>query len=187
MNSDPSDETPKCLFCDNQIGSYEAIALQVGSKKRSEKSGRWYFNPEQFDDDEEVKWFHLHCMQQVFDFSNAPDDPDDDRDCIFCGAPLDREVMYFEFQLGRFVVEGNDTIFEHKSHRVFGIDKIVRSYGCYDCVFEGLGEGDTELARCILGMELTPEPKSRSPVSFRSPGIPTRTRPETVPKRTAMR
>lgn len=159
-NDNPNDETPACLYCDHQIGfDNDVVALQVGSKKKSEKSGRWYFHPEPFDDNAEVKWFHFHCLQSTFDFTNAPDDPEDDRQCMFCGAPLIEELMYYEFQLGKFVIEGADTVFEHQGHRVRGVNKTVRSYGCHDCVFEGLGEGDAEAARYVLGMDPDPEPE----------------------------
>jgi hypothetical protein len=193
MNSDdPLDETPICLFCDLQIGlDCDTIALQVGVKKKSEKSGRWYFMPELFDDNEEVKWFHFHCLQQTFDFSNAPNDPDDDRHCIFCEAPLCEELLYYEFALGTFGIEGADTVFEHTGHQVRGVTKTVRSYACHDCVFEGLGEGNAEMSRYILGMEgdepapplgaarEIPQLRGRAPIRTKEVG--------TAPRRTAVR
>jgi hypothetical protein len=180
---DPNDESPACLFCDHQIGlDTDAIALRVGAKTRSSKSGRWFFNPERFDDNDDVKWFHFHCLQQTFDFLNAPDDPDEDRNCMFCGGPLAHEVLYYELALGRFLVDGRDTIWTPTIYKARGIKKTVRSYACHDCVFEGLGEGDSAAARYILGMDTAPD----EPEIVRSvPKIPIRTRPLIVPKRTA--
>src|SRR5512135_2259684 len=118
---DPRDESPGCLFCDHQIGlNVDAIALTVGAKELSEKSGQWFFMPELFDDNVDVKWFHFHCLQQTFDFSQAPDDPDDDRRCMFCGGPLSEEIMYYEFALGRFQTEGRDTVWTPTHHKSGG-------------------------------------------------------------------
>lgn len=159
--------------------------MQVGAKTRSEKSGRWYFNPEKFDDNEDVKWFHMHCMQTTFDFTNAPDDPDDDRNCMFCGGPLASEALYYEFALGRFFADKKDTIWTPTFHQSRGVRKTVRSYACHDCVFEGLGEGNGEMARYILGMDALPE--DDEPIQ-RSPRIPMRTKGvRTIPRRTAAR
>jgi hypothetical protein len=177
---DPYDESPCCLFCDRQVGlDIDAIGLCVGSRTRSTKSGCWYFNPEQFDDNDDVKWFHFHCIQTAFDFSNAPDNPDEDRNCMFCGAPLDEEVMYYEFALGRFQTDRHDTTWIPTLFRVKGSSRQVRSYACHDCVFDGLGEGNGERARYILGMDA----KEEEPV--RSPRIPIRTRPRGIPRRAA--
>jgi hypothetical protein len=185
---DPHDESPACLFCDHQIGlDTDTIAMQVGAKAHSEKSRRWFFSPEKFDDNEEVKWFHFHCMQQTFNFSNAPDDPDDDQQCMFCGAPLAEEILYYEFALGRFFADSKDTIWTPTYHNSHGTKKTVRSYACHDCVFEGLGEGNAETARYILGMDVS-DPRPGPTIGFRSPRIPIRTAyTRTIPKRTAAR
>ena len=151
--------TPLCPICEHRTGLSDdqdgsVIVLRVGCRKRSNKSGRPYFHPEAFDDDNDEKAYHFYCLQTVgFDFADA-NEYDDPMRCVFCRGTLEREPIYFEMELGRFDLDEDARLIwiPEREGR-----KICRIYACYDCVFDTMGEGRNNTARQRLGMELEAE------------------------------
>ena len=144
---------PACSICKEEYATdekpYPVIALRVGCRKISEKHKKSYFHPDTFDDDEEEKLFHLHCLRTVgFDFADAADYRNSMR-CVFCGCTLWEEALYFELELGHFVVKSELIWIPQRDKSQI----IRRIYSCWDCIFDTLGEGDPHLARFRLGIE----------------------------------
>jgi hypothetical protein len=165
MNSDvPGDESPFCVFCDKQISvGVDALAMRVGCWKTDDRGRAAKFLAEDYDDDVDVRWLHWSCAQMIFDnemlamFGRRPHDYDPDY-CLFCPEHLPAEPLVFEFTVGQFGFQREDTVwdpYETKKGRV------TRFFACYDCVFFCVGEGDGATARHRLGMPPTAEDEIR--------------------------
>jgi len=149
INSDiPGDSSPYCICCGRQIGvGLEAFLLRVGTPKRIRGGMAIVFEPDSFDDDEDQKFICSGCSD-LFDLSDA--DSRRTGKCSFCGTPLREEVRYFEFESGQF-----DLVRDVTSWIVHSCEGIPsRFYGCWDCVFDGIGEDDSELSKERLGIDL---------------------------------
>ncbi len=147
---------PSCIICSKSFDdplidefNNDIIILRVGCEKISPKHGRAYFHPDVFDDNEEEKIFHLHCLKTIgFDFSYA-DDYFNPTNCVFCNDTLKNEVMFCELELGRFTKSAQHIWIPQKDKN----RKVRRVYSCWDCVFDNMGEGCVNTARTRLGME----------------------------------
>ena len=155
----PDDHSLFCSICKEPVelintgddgGYLGIIVLRVGCRKISSKHGKGFFQPDEYDDGDEEKIFHFHCLQTIgFDFADAGD-YDDLMKCVFCDSGLYREAMYYEMELGRFDL-GDEGIIVWIPDR--NDDRIIqRTYACWDCVFDTMGEGHTDTARYRLGM-----------------------------------
>ena len=149
--------TPGCEICEQPTDLSnipDIIVLRVGSRKISQKHGRPYFHPEDFDDREEERYFHLHCLCAIgFDFSDAEDYRTSTR-CVFCNHHLLDDAFHYELELGRFFIDSNAEL-DWKMARERG--RACRTYACHDCVFSSMSEGHENTGRSRLGMELVEE------------------------------
>ena len=148
-----------CELCGEIIKlEAECIALRVGCFKQSPKHGGWYFQPESFDDEEEIKWFHLDCLGDYFDLSEAEEPPQ--KRCSKCGMDLNDEVWFCEIELARWDV-----------HRGLGYThepvrdpdgQAARAFYCWDCVYDNLEDSKNVVE--ILGMNVDePAPQTSTP------------------------
>lgn len=140
-----------CSICRQPTIAYEKMLLiRVGCHKISQKHGGKYFHPDTFDDGAEEKIFHLHCIQNTeMDLSDAEDvieEGEESNICVFCRDSLGSQALFFELELGQF-----DEYKRWEEDNAQG-GYIFRVYGCWDCIFDGIGEGSAELARPRLGM-----------------------------------
>ena len=141
-------ELPICSVCNVDEYNNDFIILRLGNTRISPKHKQSYFHPDTFDDGDKEKIFHLHCLQTLdFDFAYAYN-YDDPEYCVFCNDLLNNEVMYFELELGRFDINSYWIPERHKQ-------KIYRLYACWDCIFDGIGEGCADIARKRLGLKET--------------------------------
>ena len=156
MHSDvPGDDTPLCAYCEQQISfEYRAVAIKVGCSKIGMKSRVSYFHPEQFEDGQDEKWMHMYCMETAFErdaldmFHKVPHQYDRDW-CLFCPEHVLDEPLYFEVELGKFMVGQDGTAWVPARDRQ---DRVARFYCCFDCMFTQLGEGNEETASYRIGM-----------------------------------
>lgn len=151
------DLTPLCPICEHRVeiigdrDVMDTIILRVGCQKISPKHGKGYFQPDEFDDGEEEKAFHFHCLQTVgFDFADG-NDYDDPMRCVFCSDSLRDEGIYYEMELGGFTLDDDARIIWVPVRD--GKNRVCRIYACWDCVFVTMSEGHDNTGRRRLGMD----------------------------------
>ena len=147
-----TDDSPICPYCEKQIGiGASALAVRAGCIKRVNtrfvKHTNYYdtFEPSSFDDGTPVKWFHMTCLEMLFDLENA--NITDGTDCGFCPEDLLGEPKCYELELGDFQIRDGDTWWvEEKDGKDY-----IRTLMCAECMEMGIGEGNMALMRHRLG------------------------------------
>jgi hypothetical protein len=157
INSDiPGDESPHCSCCGRQIGTgVDAIAIRVGSIRGEGK--RFDFFPKQFDDKEDLKWFHFSCLETLFDFAES-ENKNEITECAFCPEDVLGSPECYEFELGQFEIRGRDTWWMEE--RTLEGD-YIRISVCKTCVELSIGDGDTAEMRRRLGKEPLPNDEKK--------------------------
>lgn len=156
------DESPFCEVCGRQTGvDTDSILLRVGRRQQSKKHGGFYFHPDLFEDRRDVRWFHLHCLQSLFDFADA-NDYDDPDTCVFCPEDLVGEPQCYEMELGQFKIHKPDTVW---TPQIDETGQVIRIYACLECVEMGIGEQEDEMVWERLGKTLA------SPIIEKKPAL----------------
>lgn len=144
--------TPICPICEQRTGvDSRLILLRVGCRKISSKPNRGeYFHPDEFEDGDNEKIYHLYCMQTVgFDFADANEYNNPMR-CVFCEDILSDEPIYYELEVGSFDLYDSKTIWVPSKD---GDSNVCRVYSCWGCMHETMSEGRENTARIRLGMD----------------------------------
>ena len=142
---------PCCEFCGERfVSGQEAICLRTGVHETSKKSGRVFFDPFLFGDSTEHKWFHMSCWLNHFDMSEA-EEAEDLFTCTFCPEDLDGEPFFYEMELNLFDRDREGIFSTPKKDIVTGV--VPRCYACKECIFDGVGEGNSATACRILALE----------------------------------
>lgn len=135
---------PYCPLCDLDIElGQQATILRVGIDKRSEKSKQWYFHPEMFDDNLKEKWFHERCIAVLFDLTDLYEEG-----CCFRACALTEDLWYCEMESAVLECGANGMYVDSDED-----NNRKRIYACWDCIFDGISEGDPLRARQMLGMD----------------------------------
>jgi hypothetical protein len=143
---------PRCKFCGERFRSgQEAICLRMGGHGVSEKSGRTFFDPVPYDDNDEHKWFHMSCWLEHFDMSEAEETKEDLFTCVFCPEDLEGESFFYEIELNLFDKDRDGLFSIPKKDLETGL--VPRCYACKECIFDGIGEGNSTKACEILALE----------------------------------
>jgi len=149
-----------CQLCgrDVKIGD-EALVLRQGEIKTSRKHGGPYFQPDDYNDGDEEKIFHVGCWLGLFDMSGAEGDLNIG-ECVFCPEDLAAEDWFYELELAEMVIDGRQKVPIPKKDND---GKDTRVYACQSCIYDNISPGDQYEANRILALESIDEHESEEP------------------------
>lgn len=169
----------RCDCCTSQIYyAEEVIVLRYGIEVscRKKHSGT-FFKSYLYDDDRRERVFHLKCIRDVFDMSDA-EEHDTMQDCALCQKGFPAREMFFQFLPGKMDSAAQDGA----SIRIERINNAaVRCfYACYDCVVDGFTYHLGSLADAyeVLGITNKPDESTDS-----QPARSTRHIESSIPRR----